>query len=399
MKAVATLIVLALSLANAMPELGKPPNCPALLAAAQQQIAAAEANLTAAKLNLNTTEQTLDQEIAAATTAHNDANSADVQATNVYNQAVNSQRAAQNALNLDTNKLNAIKTTCSQPVHPPTCGQLISDAQALVASATTTLAQASAAVQQTYQQKLVADGALVTATTALQNANDHKAAEVKILVAQLNAAIAGTRQATINYETIAAECQLTQVRAGKPPNCPQLLANAMKAIAAAEANLTAAKLDLNKTETQDDDAIANATANLNAATSNDIAVTNTYNEALNAEKSATDTLQKDQNKLTAIQTTCKQPVHPPTCPSLIQSAQEDVATATQNLAQAQQGVAGAKSAKDAADAKLATATAALNQSNQQKIADVQRLVTALNNAIANTRTATMNYQEISAECQ
>eukprot|EP01047_Picozoa_sp_COSAG01_P036580 COSAG01_NODE_2862_length_6958_cov_21.483015_3_plen_253_part_00 len=117
----------------------KPPNCPQLLAQAQQKMAAATKALDAANAKLNTTLPSLTQMV---TLAHQNETTWGTKynaAMTTYANAISQHAAAVNGLNLAEASLNETVSLCKQPVKPPNCPDLLKKAQDTVNSDKTNL--------------------------------------------------------------------------------------------------------------------------------------------------------------------------------------------------------------------------------------------------------------------
>jgi hypothetical protein len=122
-----------------------------------------------------------------------------------------------------------------------------------------------------------------------------------------------------------------QVSAQKPPNCPQLLAQAQQKVAAAGKALDAAVAKMNTTLPSLTQMVTLAHQNETTWGTKYNAAMKTYTNAITQHAAAVNTLNLDESRLTNDQSMCKQPVKPPNCPDLLKKAQDTVNSDKTNL--------------------------------------------------------------------
>eukprot|EP01051_Picozoa_sp_SAG22_P013132 SAG22_NODE_1439_length_4416_cov_25.417940_5_plen_189_part_00 len=185
----------------------KPPNCPALIKAAQQNETQAGVSLAMAVKNMNVTLTALNKMVADSKAAQVTESTKYQAALTLYNKAMNAHDAATTMLQNDQNKLKNVKNECAQPVHPPNCQQLVAAATAAIANDTASVAATAKTMMDDNSSAITEKGVLDAATAAYWNAVSAKNTTVAQLQANLTAAIAFQKDATEWYEEIVVECQ------------------------------------------------------------------------------------------------------------------------------------------------------------------------------------------------
>lgn len=99
------------------------------MAAALQKVQAAGKAETAAVDKMNSTLPALTEMVKLAASNETDHNNEYDKAMAAYTEAITEQANAVNQYNLDNGRLTNIQNECKQPVKPPNCPKLISDAQ------------------------------------------------------------------------------------------------------------------------------------------------------------------------------------------------------------------------------------------------------------------------------
>jgi len=396
MKSVLFLSLIAVSLAIPLPV---PPNCPQMLADAEQAIKDCDGRIEQATMAINTTSPELDRAVddaaAAKTRASQNLNTAINHDNLDRSKLANDQASLQNAKN---NLIN-IQNNCKSPAPPVDCAKQIADAQAAIDNWNNVVDQDNSQIQN--------DDAIVAYDTQLlQQASDaydaavqNRTTVMKQLQDNLQQAVDAKAAAEQHLEDVQQECQML-VRINAPPaDCPTLLQQAQQAVSAAGDNVKKATDAYNAEMPQLDAAVTAAQNKINADT-------NTLNADVTRDNSDKTYLMNQQahlgdaqNNLANIQKTCSGPAPPPDCATQIANAQAAVQQAQQAVYNAQSAVNNDEIVVAQDKQLLSNDQIAYNNAVAYRDSTRQQYQQAIDDATTAYNAAEKNYEDIQQECQ